>query len=215
MPNSLRLMVFAADVGSIRKGNFAWASDPALSGRDHVSIAELASSMAEAVKSGQRIALGMECPLFVPCPVSLSELGRARQGEEALAWSAQVGAIVAMLGFQQLCWILRTVRDQLSGNPTGTLEWSEFSGGQHTLFLWEAFVSGKAKGVDHLEDALIAVRAFRESRSRRDWRTSVSCPHPASLAGAALIWSGWSHDTGLVQTPAEVIRGNERRRDGN
>src|SRR5580704_208934 len=141
----MSLAVFVADIGSVTRGNFGWASHPEYKDVDHTSIRAMGDAIFETAKGGFRIALGVECPLFIPCPEDGTQLGKARTGEGTLAWSAQIGATAAILGLQELCWVLRYARAKLPGDPKATLDWDDFETGSHVLFLWEAFISGKAK----------------------------------------------------------------------
>jgi hypothetical protein len=203
---SMKLAVFAADIGAVQRGRFGWASDPACEKADHTSIRHMVDAVVGAANGGSRIALGVECPLFVPCPEDPSQLGKARTGEGRLAVFAQVGATVAVLGLQQLCWVLRGVRDALSGRPTGTVDWSEFESRNLELFLWEAFISGSGKSGSHVDDAAVAVRNFQRARLDAGVRQAVTCPNPVSLGGLALLWSGWSRDAKLLETSTWVIK---------
>jgi hypothetical protein len=64
-------MVFCADIGSIKKGNFAWARGvPSDNGLTKIyskkDIHDLVSAVAEDLNSGCSVAMGFECSLFVP-----------------------------------------------------------------------------------------------------------------------------------------------------
>jgi hypothetical protein len=79
------LVVFCADVGSVRSGRFGWAcgSPPTDDAREvnASSPQHLADAVAEQLGAGRAVALGFECPLFVPVPEVAERLGAARAGE--------------------------------------------------------------------------------------------------------------------------------------
>ena len=65
----MRLVLHCADIGSVKKGNFGWArlSEDAgatcSTGRD---IGQFVERVADDLNAGAHVALGFECPLFVP-----------------------------------------------------------------------------------------------------------------------------------------------------
>jgi hypothetical protein len=201
-----RLAIFAADVGSARKGNFGWAYKWRDDEDDGDSIEELADAIVRVDRNGGYVSLGFECPLFIPCPVKEADLGKQREGESGRPWSAGAGANAAVLGIEQLCWLLTHVRTRLDGTPLGTLDWAEFQSGRYKLFLWEAFVTGEAKSASHTEDALKAVRAFDSALPDPSKANRVSCASAISLAGLALLWTGWSEDSTILHKPTLVLK---------
>src|SRR4051812_10849525 len=89
------LVVFCADVGSVKSGNFGWArsytSAATVAEHDSSKPADLADDVARELLAGSPVALGFECPLFVPVPTDEMKLGSARDGEGNRAWSAGAG----------------------------------------------------------------------------------------------------------------------------
>lgn len=62
------LAIFCADVGSIKAKSFGWAavlpdSEEHILGTD---IEEFTSHICQSIKLKHKVALGFECPLFVP-----------------------------------------------------------------------------------------------------------------------------------------------------
>ena len=181
-----KVMIYVADAGSISKGNFHWVSSvsPAAESND---IAALAESICLAARVGRLVAVGLECPLFVPCPAEPQRLGLARPGETDPAFgsrpfNAGAGASATLTGFQALGWVLREVRRQVYALKA-TTRWDEFGTGECRLLLWEAFVSGSEKG-----RATTRTPYSRCGPSRRTWtecrppRGSAArhrCPSPA------------------------------------
>lgn len=60
-----RLLVACADVGSVARGNFGWAD---CDGSSETRPSELAEKVSAALSDKRPVALGFECPLFVPLP---------------------------------------------------------------------------------------------------------------------------------------------------
>jgi hypothetical protein len=76
------------------------------------------------------------------------------------------------------------VRERGLGAPTPALPrsqqaWLDFGVEYRGLFLWEAFVTGKAKSKGHVDDARAAVDAFVDALP--DPRSSVQCKEAFSL----------------------------------
>lgn len=199
--------IYCADVGSIPKGNFAWAqlqpsATACFSGTD---IRALAESVVAGLDSGQPIALGFECPMFVPVRTVPEHLSRARSGEGSRSWSAGAGPAVLATGLVQSAWLLETIRSSLGTEPAVFLDWGAFAGRGSGLFVWEALVSGAAKTGTHTGDAEAAVLAFRRALPDPRSRNCIAEPRTLSLVAAALLWSGWNVPPGLLRQPSLVV----------
>ncbi len=120
------------------------------------------------------------------------------------AEGAGAGAAALATGLTEVGWILREVRTGTKGKPKLTFRWDEFvsNGG---LFLWEAFVSGKAKTKNHADDAERAVRAFDLSLPDPPRANRINEPTVMSLVGAAALWTGWTSDPSILKEPCLVI----------
>lgn len=151
------------------------------------------------------MALGFECPLFVPVPRDPQKLTSARAGEGNRPWSAGAGAAVLATGLTEVVWLLRAIREQ-AGATEGFLDWGAFSRQQHGVLFWEAFVSSTAKGSDHRADARVAVELFAARSSSGAPETDVSCESAYSLIGAAMLATGWTRDLGVLGQPCIVMR---------
>ncbi|MEX2158900.1 MAG: hypothetical protein WEB04_05785 [Dehalococcoidia bacterium] len=201
------LSVYCADIGSIKSGKFGWArEDSAGSTEAGTDISDLVRVLAVDLQAGTRVALGFECPLYVPIsddPVDLTSQRRIDMGKP---WSAGAGPAVLATGLTETVWILERLRKQLGSPPPAFLDWSSFGQSERGLFLWEAMVTGEAKGASHQEDAAIAVGAFRTwaLEARADENSTVESVH--SLIGAALLRAGWSDDISLLRKPCLVVR---------
>lgn len=201
--------IYACDVGSCRRGNFAWARiGPEASALINHSpdIEELVSSLVQDLRAGLNIALGFEAPLFVPVPEDPNEIGRARTGEGNRPFSAGAGASAVLIGVQQAAWVMGRLRPSTERHTVIT-DWRLWPGASRVILLWEAFVSGSAKGDCHAEDAVTAAREFE--RREAALRSDVTCGRALSLVGAAL-WGGITADPAVLRQPVLVLRSAER-----
>lgn len=212
------LMVYCVDVGSIKAGNFAWAGLRTVD-NSVVSSADprrLVSAVAADLSADMSVALGFECPMFVPLPTEPGDLSCARACETFRdragkpinrPWSAAAGCASFAIGIPQIAWILRGIRKALGDREIPAfLRWDEFNRSGGGLYLWEAFVTADAKADTHRGDAEIAVGYFAQAlpglvQADANTDTEVYC-----LAGAALLRTGWSRDFSLLSTPCSVLR---------
>jgi hypothetical protein len=160
--------VYCADVGSIANNRFAWARGTPGHGVSEESgggqeVNDLVEHVVADLDRGLLVALGFECPLFVPVPDEAARLGRGRPVDRDRPWSAGPGIAVPGVGLVQVPWVLASIRDRREQRTPTYLRWNPTAFERPGLFLWEAFVSGKAKGVDHSHDARIAVQTFLDA----------------------------------------------------
>ncbi|MDP1947667.1 MAG: hypothetical protein Q8L77_09220 [Nitrospirota bacterium] len=196
--------VVCADIGSIAKGNFGWWSSHGGSGKTASSLAAHVGTM---LNDGQPVALGFECPLFVPLAVNENELTSARPGEGSYAWSAGAGCGSLAAGLVEVAWVLQEVRGRLTQPVPAFLSWQSFSAAGAGLLVWEAFVSGSAKQANHISDAQAGAEAFVDSLPNPMNANAVVCKSEVySLVGAALLRTGWSVDLKVLSEPCLVIR---------
>ena len=204
------LAIYCADIGSVPNRRFGWArsepENPTIERhRGGTEIVDLVEAVAEDVTAGRPVALGFECPLYAPVPAEPLRLGTARVGEGNRSWSAGAGAGALATGLVQVAWILSELRRRLSHART-YLDWDDFIAGGSGLFLWEAFVTDRAKATTHVDDATVAVAAFRAALPHPAAANAVTAERPLSLLGAALVWSGWSDDGELLHAPCLVVK---------
>lgn len=151
------------------------------------------------------MAMGFECPLHVPLAAEPEDLTRARHGDGNRPWSAGAGCGALTTGLVQTVWILREIRRLSPLDAVACLDWPTFAAGNAGLFVWEAFVSGDAKGQGHSDDARLGVAAFQQALPSP--RTCIKDGAESySLIGAALLRSGWSQDLSLLSQPSLVVR---------
>lgn len=193
----------------MRSGNFGWAcasvTQGDVSAAGGPSPGDLVAAVAVQLGTGCPVALGFECPLFVPVPEAAARLGTARAGEGNRAWSAGAGSGAMATGLVQAAWILDAIHSRCS-DATLHLDWESFADARSGLLLWEAFVTAKAKGQSHVDDARIAVSAFVASLPDPRTISTITAERPLSLAGAVALWSGWLHDPAALHTQSLVVR---------
>jgi hypothetical protein len=196
-------------VGSPKQGNLGWAYEEVdgsfTTGADlDVLLTRLANGLRQSP-----LALGLESPQFIPLGDAPPDLTSARFGEKKKPWSAAAGATVAMTGLAILIYCLRKLSRDVSGIEC-FLDWSDPPQQPRQLLLFEAFVSGAAKGKDHIDDAKIAAREFMNRRTRSLY-TDVSADRAFSIAGAAMLACGCStdlkdlHKQSLVVMPEQKV----------
>ena len=191
--NGGSITIFAVDVGN--PANFAWVSNGGLKGEDGESLIDAINASFQA---GGRVALGFECPLFIPVPLRWSGIGKARVGEADRPWSAGAGATVTTYGLHEVAWVLSRLREVRTGKmPIFFSPEAWLSSDEAGMLVWEAFVTGANKGRDHADDAERACQAFQNLMKRKNWDDArqVEVGSDAlslNLAALAAEWAGWS-----------------------
>lgn len=206
--NNNKIAVFAVDVGSVKKGNFGWCR-ACISNNNmysNTSINELIESISHDINSGTKVALGFECPLTLNLPESPDNLTSARKGEGDRAWCAGAGCGALTVGLVESAWILERISEGCSCRIIPSLNWENFISSDANLFLWEAFVSSKAKGTSHEEDAMIAVMTFMAAYPNIGCASAIRNDNPYSLIGAAILRAGLSSDIRLISQDCIVIK---------
>jgi hypothetical protein len=200
------LAIFCADVGSIKNGNFGWAAtlpgSIELTGTD---IGEFASEIAKQVKRGSKVAIGYECPLFVPVRKDPVLVNSSRNGEGSRSWSAGAGTGALATGLVEVIWVFNKLAELLEKKPVITFDWEEFKA-KESMFLWEAFVTSTSKGKDHADDAKIALATFMSAMPDPRTINAINETEVFSLAGAAILRTGWSDNISLLHQPCLVIK---------
>jgi hypothetical protein len=198
------LLVACADIGSVAGGNFGWWTSDGNSGAKPSSLAEI---VAAALDGHRPVALGFECPLFVPLADDEMQLTKARPGEGSRAWSAGAGCGALATGLVEIAWVLRAIKASLHSTSEAYVDWASFIGANSGLFLWEALVTSESKSPTHVGDARVAVETFLRALPHPAAANAISCKTPViSLLGAALVRTGWSNSPALLDVPVLVIR---------
>lgn len=206
----MRVAVYAVDVGSVSQKKLGWARAYGPDGRvdieaEETDIERLAAEVATDLAGGWPVALGFECPLYVPVPPDPLRLGKARSGEGNRAWSAGAGTGALATGLVEAAWLLRALTEQAAPFETH-LAWERFVSAGRGLFLWEAFVSAKAKANSHYGDAGVAVERFIELLPDPALADEIDAESPLSLIAAAAIWSGCLDGTDALRQKCLVVK---------
>jgi hypothetical protein len=170
------------------------------------SIEDLVSGVAEKITSGAKVALGFECPLYVPLRDEPMLLTKARTGEGNRSWSAGAGCGALATGLVEVTWLLERIRAKTPKSAAAFLDWRAFEKADAGLFLWEAFVSGKAKGSGHAHDAEIAVQKFRVALPNPELANAITEQRVLSLVGASMLRAGWSASVQHLSERCLVIK---------
>jgi hypothetical protein len=200
------LSLFCADVGSIKNNKFGWAAELAngksLAGR---SIEDFSRYIADEIRKKSKVAIGFECPLFVPMRSDPKNVNGARSGEGNRSWSDGAGTGVLATGLVEVLWVMNTLKDLLGTAPKAEFDWFKF---QHSesVFLWEAFVTATAKGTGHSEDAQIAITQFLKALPDPWSANAIQKENVLSLVGAASLRAGWSEDINVLSQQCLVIK---------
>ena len=234
----MTLTVACADIGSAdpKKNRFGWAlrrlkpCEPSV-WSDGVDMPGFVDAIVDAIGDG-RVALGFECPMWVPVTEDPRDLTKKRCGDwvprddgksQPRPWSAGAGAAVTGVGLTQIAWILERVKQKAGTCPEVFFDWRCFTEAETGVFFWEALVSGgkagqSGEGLEHVADAQAAIDCFVE-KSGKDPMVAMStqcancedqpCKHTGrvrSLVGGALLWAGWSTEVALLHQPCVVVR---------
>lgn len=204
--NALDIAVACADIGSVAKGKFGWALKLEETWSQGDGIVDFSEQIAHHLNQNTPVAVGFECPLFVPLPRDPMRLTRARNGERNRAWCAGAGSGALAVGLTEIVWILREVCEGLDvpEKPAVSLRWPQFleTGG---LFIWEAFVTGASKQRSHIQDAKSAVEAFARALPNPERKNLVHEETVYSLGGAALLRAGWEVPNTILEDSTLVI----------
>ena len=208
-------VIYACDVGSIAKKNFAWAR--VVPGTEkpyaHCDIDELVRHLSEDAKVGMSIALGFESPLFMPVPDKSKDLGRGREGDGDRAMFATSGATVTTLGIQEAAWVLKKLHDQAPETLRYTIDWRTWPPAENkqTLLLWEAFVSGAASSANmdktgHEWDAATAAVFFRDNERILNSVNAVTAENSLCLVHAAAMYADWTQNVADLHRSCLVLK---------
>lgn len=187
MTKTFACAIYAVDIGSIAKKNFAWARievndknhspDSYISGN---SVKSFVDNLTSDCKNGP-VSLGFECPLFFTIPSSDENLLGTNDGtgrfDENRSCFAGAGATSGFLAIQQIIFIFQQIKKIESKYIEElTTDEDEWMLKNRKFLVWEAFVSGGAKcrckqlilpncPEPHAHDALTAAVEFF-----RDWQ---------------------------------------------
>lgn len=203
------LIIWCADIGSIKKKNFGWCrAELGEANRFSIgtSIEEFAIGIAKDLSSGYKVALGFECPLFLPIPEDPLYLTSARKGEGDRPWSAGAGCGALATGLTETTWIFSRIEELVKKEIKVTFSWNGFINENFNLFIWEAFVSKGSKSTTHIGDAEVAIKTFINEYPHIVQDNAVTAENPYNLVAAALLRTGISKDVGMLSEACIVIK---------
>jgi len=202
----MNITVACADIGSVSSGKFGWALQDGLDSLEELpernSLEDFADAVIERLKEGRSVALGFECPLFIPVRKKPEKLTSAREGEGNRPWSAGAGSGSLVTGLAETLWVFSRIREYMSSEPPVTTEWDEFQYMDGGLLLWEAFISADDKVGSHHGDAGAAVESFCKDLPPEDM---IDEENVFSLVGASLLRAGWDVDRDILSVPTLVV----------
>ena len=171
-----------------------------ISGSD---IEHLAQNVVAQIREKCKVAIGFECPLFVPVRKDPQDVNAARSGESNRSWSAGAGTGDLATGLVELLWVMNKVNEGLGHPPEIAVRWNDFLGSD-AVFIWEPFVTSTAKGNDHRHDARIAITHFLRSLPVPWSKNAIQESNVLSLLGAAALRAGWTKNVDILSEPCLV-----------
>lgn len=203
----MNVIVWCADIGSVKAKRFGWCRGEGENFAEGVDITEFCRGIAIDLSNGKKVALGLECPLFVPVSDNPLSLTSARHGEGDRAWSAGAGCGALCTGLTESVYILNQIMREAILNVRPTFSWDDFIDGDANLFLWEAFVTKQAKAKSHSGDAKVAVEAFMKNYPNIKEANAITVASAYNLLAAALLRVGLTNDIGMLSETCIVIKG--------
>ncbi len=205
------IVVWAADIGSIKTERFGWyrAEDKRYPGRGGTDINEFIEGIKDDMTKKKKVAIGFECPLFVPITDKPEDLTKAREGENNRPWSAGAGCGSLATGLTECVWIFERIRES-NVDIKPSFSWKVFLSNESNFFIWESFVTSSSKGETHPIDAKKAVETFLDILEKYpdgiEKGNSVKAQNPYSLVGAGLLRAGLTTNLKLLSEPCIVIK---------
>lgn len=211
-------VVACLDVGSPLRDNVGWAvlhGGRSTYGRQ---LPKFTDQLVSHLKNGRSMALGFECPLYIPKRDDPMRMTRARLGERGVNWCGTPGGSVLATGLVQVNWVLRHLAQGVS-NLTSSTRWMEFRDKSVRLFIWEAFITQGEGAVmrdgvphtrqasGHERDAVCGAMAFSARASEQPELVSDLDQEPAiSLIGMQLLNTGLATDLNLLSETCIVLK---------
>ena len=211
-------VVACLDVGSPQKGNVGWAVLHGGTPRHGRELPRFLDLLVSHLGMGRSIALGFECPLYIPKRDDPMLMTGARLGEKGVNWCGGPGGSVLATGLAQVNWVLRNL--SLSDrNLASSTRWNDFRYKSIPLFIWEAFITSgdgaatqggvpdREQASDHERDAVCGAIAFADRARRQADLVSDLDQEPAtSLIGMHLLSTGLATDLSLLNETCFVLK---------
>jgi hypothetical protein len=189
----------AIDVGSPIQDTIGWALIDALGTKR--DLAQAVDRLIARLRTDGRATIGFESPIWTPRRTDIEDVTRQRQ-KEGKSWSIGAGAVVLADGLGIMPWVFgRIATAAPAARATISADrWRKHGG----LLVWEAFVSGDAKGADHKADAKIALDAYNARWPGLE--SDIPAEPAVNLAVAAALASGLAIDPDEIGMAAIVIK---------
>jgi len=198
------LLIAAVDVGG--RANIGWSTSDGDGDTGNMTIDELVAQLGSGLEDGRSVALGVEAPLYLPIAETEEAINSQRAGEGNRSWSASSGSSVATLGIHQLAYILRKLKDVNAECPTPRFGRPDV-GDELSFTVWEAFVSGDAKGDDHEQDARIAINHLVNRLNDAEWQSDLRPSGTVVNIAAAATLATWPEaDPSLMTSACAVVK---------
>lgn len=209
-------VVACIDVGSPKAGGVGWAVMDGERIQTGNLLPELILTLSTFLREHRRIALGFECPLYVPVGRPVLAMTQCRVGEK-LTWCVGAGATVLAIGLAQVHWVLSGLQKRADSKLKGTSRWDSWANGDCSLLLWEAYIT-QSEGFaapahvlqsssPHERDAAAGAWAFQARMAQTSPMVSdFGEEEVLSLLGLQLLNTGLSDDLALLSDRCLVIK---------
>jgi len=212
------LVIYCFDVGSYESiGWYRWLNPSLNSGGSDIDI--LINHIQEDLKTDKIVALGFECPIFIPTVTNKKNLLKARKGDsvegQSRPWSAGAGAIVSVAGLQESLYIFNKLMSysvEFNIPILPTFNKDDLYKCQNNLLIWEALISGTSKQLltgasSHEADAFYACKLFYDRFTQLDSNiTTNNNEEYFTIIGASLLRSGLSNDINIMKEKCIAIK---------
>ena len=204
------IVIACVDIGSPQNGNVGYSifydGKPVFPSKDcspdvEKRADEFVLRLVQYIENNNKIALGFECPLFVPRRNDFKKLSKQREGENGRPWSAGAGGYALVVGLPMVDWFLRKLTEDCRKLIVATIDSDKFIEDEcANLFLWEAFSIPNENAVVtdvnesyHDADARYAAKEFikwLEDKSKVVTIKQVQGEECISLIGTSMLRNG-------------------------
>lgn len=194
------MIIAAIDVGSPK--NTGWYSSSGHS--DCGDVEGLLKIVCNELVNSRQVSLGFEAPLWVPRAREFSRMTANRGGVESLhgrPWSAGAGCGSLTSGVANAAYFFEAIHSRV-GSVECTTQPLRFQNGNASLFVWEAFVSGRLKSKSHDGDAQLAVEAF--VKNWPDTTTCIDLEKSVNIVASVILATGHNIDIDEIGVPGIV-----------
>ncbi|MCY4177946.1 MAG: hypothetical protein OXD32_05580 [Endozoicomonadaceae bacterium] len=202
------------DIGSPKLGNLGWCLIDKTKGNTFTG-SNLDNLFPHIISATRRngLILGLEAPLFVPIRQDLMLATKARKGEERRPWSAGAGAQVLTMNLPIMIYIFKGIKSA-DAKISFCLNEEKFTAKPKQIMLFEALVSGKDKGLSHIDDAQILANSCSHYAEERILPPSVleyeDNTEFFNLAAAALLRCNFINDPNTLSLHTPIYKPTDK-----